>query len=82
MCLGKMVDLYVLSWYNLREIRDWRERIMAKKLSTKKPLSGNLRSHAENKTKHKQYPNLQTKKVDGVKVTLSANEWKTMKKAA
>lgn len=55
---------------------------MAKNLSTKKPLSGNRRSHAENATKHKQRPNYQTKKINGVKVTLSAGEWKTMKKAA
>ena len=55
---------------------------MAKKLSTKKPLYGNLRSHAENATRTKQNPNMQTKKIDGVKVTLSAREWKTMKKGA
>ena len=55
---------------------------MAKKLSTKKPLYGNLRSHAENATRTKQKPNYQTKKIDGVKVTLAARECKTMKKAA
>ena len=55
---------------------------MAKKLSSKKPLSVKLSSHANNKTNSKQNPNLQTKKIDGVKVTLSAREWKTMKKGA
>jgi ribosomal protein L28 len=54
---------------------------MAKKLSTKKPLYGNLRSHAENATRTSQKPNYQTKKVNGVKVTLAAREWKSMKKA-
>ena len=35
-----------------------------------------------NETKVKQDLNLQTKKINGVRVTLSAREWKTMKKAA
>lgn len=55
---------------------------MANKLTAKKPLFGNKRSHACNATKMKQNPNLQTKKIDGVKVTLSTREWKTMKKDA
>ena len=55
---------------------------MAQKLSTKKPLYGNLRSHAENATRTKQRPNLQTKKINGVKVSLTAREWKTIDKAA
>ena len=54
---------------------------MAKKLSTKKPLSGNNRSHALNATKRKQKPNLQTVTVDGIKVKLSAREARTFKKA-
>ena len=53
---------------------------MAVKLTNKKPLTGNRRSHALNATKMKQKPNLQTKTVDGVKVTLSTREWKTLKK--
>ena len=40
---------------------------MAKKISNKKPLSGNLVSHAENRTRTKQNPNLQTYKINGVK---------------
>ncbi len=55
---------------------------MANKLTTKKPLFGQSRSHALNATKKQQKPNLQTKKIDGVKVTLSTSEWKTMKKSA
>ena len=53
---------------------------MAKKISNKKPLSGNLVSHAENRTK--QNPNLQTYKINGVKVRLTAREARTLKKAA
>ncbi len=55
---------------------------MANKLTTKKPLFGNKRSHALNATKMQQKPNLQTKRVNGTKVTLSTKEWKTIKKAA
>lgn len=55
---------------------------MANKLTAKKPLFGNNRSKALNATQKIQKPNLQTKKIDGVKVTLSNREWKTMKKAA
>jgi ribosomal protein L28 len=56
--------------------------IMAKKLTSRKPLFGNLRSHSCRATKTRQNLNLQTKTVDGVKVTLTNREWKTMKKAA
>ena len=55
---------------------------MAKKISNKKPLSGNLVSHAENKTRTKQNPNLQTYKINGVKVRLTAREARTLKKDA
>lgn len=55
---------------------------MAKKLSNKKPLFGNLVSHAENKTKTKQNPNLQTYNINGVKVRLTAREARTLKKNA
>ena len=48
---------------------------MAKKISNKKPLSGNL-------TRTKQNPNLQTYKINGVKVRLTAREARTLKKAA
>ena len=54
---------------------------MAKKISNKKPLSGNLVSHAENRTRTKQNPNLQTYKINGVKVRLTAREARTLKKA-
>ena len=53
---------------------------MATKLSAKKPLHGNLRSHAENKTKHAQKPNLQKVTVNGQKVILSVREARTIEK--
>ena len=43
---------------------------MAKKVSTKKPLTGNRRSHALNATKHAQKPNFQKVTVNGVKVDI------------
>lgn len=56
---------------------------MAKKVTCKKPLSGNLRSHACNAVKHFQKPNLVTMKLeDGTKVKVSARELRTLKKAA
>ena len=55
---------------------------MAKKVSTKKPLKGNRRSHALNATKHSQKPNFQQVTIDGEKVILTAREARTMKKAA
>ena len=51
-------------------------------LSNIKPLTGNRRSHSNIATKMTQKPNKQTRKINGVKVTLAAKEWKTMKKAA
>ena len=45
---------------------------MAKKISTKKPLSGNRRSHALNATKHAQKPNFQKVTINGEKVVLTA----------
>ena len=55
---------------------------MAKKLSAKKPLHGNRRSHALNATKHSQRPNLQKVTINGEKVVLSVREAKTFKKEA
>ncbi len=55
---------------------------MAKLLTDRKPLFGNSRSHAENKTRIKQKLNKQTKKINGVKVTLTNREWKTLNKAS
>lgn len=49
---------------------------MAKKVSTKKPLSVNARSHACNATKRRQKPNLQKKTINGEKVIISAREAK------
>lgn len=54
---------------------------MATKVTTKKPLFGNKRSHALNATKMRQNPNLQTYTIDGQKVKLTAREAKTMRKA-
>ncbi|MDD4187568.1 MAG: bL28 family ribosomal protein [Bacilli bacterium] len=53
---------------------------MAKKVSTKKPLFGNKRSHALNATKTKQKPNFQTVTINGIKVKLTAREAKLFKK--
>lgn len=55
---------------------------MAKDLSTKKPLYGNRRSHAENATRHAQNTNKQKFTINGQKVILTAREARTMKKAA
>lgn len=55
---------------------------MAVKLTSKKPMFGNNRSHALNATRRSQKPNLQTVTLDnGLKVKLSARELKTLKKA-
>ena len=55
---------------------------MAKKVTTKKPLTVNLRSHAENATKSKQKPNLIKTTINGKKVITSAREARTIKKNA
>ena len=55
---------------------------MAKKITNKKPLTVNLRSHAENATKSTQKPNLIKTTVDGKKVIISAREARTIKKNA
>lgn len=52
--------------------------IMATKVTSKKPLTGNKRSHALNATKKKQKPNLQKKTINGQKVIISAREAKTL----
>lgn len=54
---------------------------MATKVTTKKPLTGNRRSHALNATKMKQKPNLQ-KKTNGEQVIISAREARTLNKKA
>ncbi len=53
---------------------------MANKVSTKKPLFGNKRSHALNATRRCQKPNLQVKKINGEKVIISAREMKKLNK--
>ena len=54
---------------------------MAIKLTNKKPLSGNRRSHACNATKHAQKPNLQKITLDnGESIRISARELRTLKK--
>ena len=53
---------------------------MAKKVTTKKPLTGCRVSHAENHTKMQQKPNLQVKTINGVKVRIAAREARTMNK--
>ena len=55
---------------------------MAKNISSKKPLSIKLSSHANNKTNSKQKPNLQTYTINGVKVRLTAREARVFKTAA
>ncbi len=54
---------------------------MAVKLTTRKPLFGNNVSHSKRRTRRSQKLNLQTKKINGVDVTLSNREWKNLKKA-
>lgn len=52
---------------------------MAKKVSTKKPLTVNSRSKSTHATKRMQKPNLQKKTIDGKKVVISAREAKKLK---
>lgn len=55
---------------------------MAKKITSKKPLAGNLRSHSCKATKHARKVNLQKVTLDnGESVRMSARELKTLKKA-
>ena len=53
---------------------------MAKKLSAKKPLVGNRRSHALNATKHSQKPNNQTITINGEKYFTSARDARSFRK--
>ena len=53
---------------------------MATKCTTKKPLTGNNRSHALNATKRTQKPNLQKKTINGEKVIISTREARTLNK--
>ena len=51
------------------------------KQTTRKPLVGNNVSHSMRHTKRRQNLNLQTKTVNGTKVTLTNREWKALNKA-
>lgn len=51
------------------------------KVTNKKPLTGNSRSHALNATKKMQKPNLQKKTINGQKVIISTREARTLNKA-
>lgn len=53
---------------------------MATKITTKKPLVGNRRSHALNATKHAQKPNYQTYTIDGEKIVTTAREARSFRK--
>ncbi len=56
---------------------------MAKKVTEKKPLFGNRRSHSLRATKHAQKPNLQKVTLEnGEKVVMSARELRTLRKDA
>ena len=53
---------------------------MAKKVSNRKPLFGNTRSHALNATRMKQKVNMQKVTLNGVTVVMSAKEAKKFRK--
>ena len=54
---------------------------MAKKITSKTPLSGNRRSHSCKATKHAQKPNLQKITLDdGQSIRISARELRSLKK--
>ena len=55
---------------------------MARKITEKKPLFGNARSHALNATIKKQGVNLQKVTVNGKSVRVSARELRSLKKMA
>ncbi len=56
---------------------------MAVKVTNKKPLFGNKRSHALNATRKKQGVNLQTVRLeDGTRIRMSARELRTTRKDA
>ena len=56
---------------------------MAKKVSTKKSLFGNRRSHSLRATRHAQKPNFQKVTLDnGEEVVMTARELRTLRKAS
>lgn len=54
---------------------------MAKKITDKKPLFGNLKSHSNRKTRHAQKPNLQKINIDGKACITTPREAKKIKKS-
>ena len=52
---------------------------MAIKVTEKKPLFGNLKSHSNRTTRHAQKLNMQTVEIDGQKVLTTAREAKKIK---
>ncbi len=67
--------LYFVKIFKERK-RGGEKNTMAKKISNKKPLTVNSRSHALNASKRRQKPNLQKKTINGEKVVISAREAK------
>ena len=63
-----------------KQKKNLRRDIMAKKVTKRKPLSGNRRSHACNATKHAFKTNLQTITINGKKVRMTAREIRTLNK--
>ena len=56
---------------------------MANKVTAKKPLFGNRRSHSLRATKHAQRPNLQKVTLEnGEKVVISTRELRTLRKTS
>ncbi len=54
---------------------------MATKITAKKPLVGNRRSHAMNATKHSQRTNEQTITINGHKIITTVREARSCRKA-
>ena len=57
-------------------------KALPKNVLKAKPLFIKLSSHAKNKTNSRQNPNLQTYKINGVKVRLTARQARTLRKEA
>lgn len=65
--------------YRQRKNFEWRNN-MAKKVTEKKPLAGNKRSHSRRATRRTQNPNIQVVTINGVKVRMSAREKRSLDK--
>ncbi len=55
---------------------------MAVKVTNKKPLKGNKRSHSNRATKHSRKPNMQIFTINGIRIKTSAREARILKKLA